>query len=151
MTLHTVASDPRGAFEAFNAVTDLVWDVTGQNEGYENVRNSGDIEEARYGSARLNTIGKAASAVLSAPMNAAPLAYLFQNIGVQLLLLLLGALWALYRVGVRALTLALPVLIYDFGTMLLLCGNDARFFQFSMAVCLPALVALLFASPEKEA
>lgn len=64
MTLHTVASDPRGAFEAFNAVTDLVWDVTGQNEGYENVRNSGDIEEARYGSAfRLNTIGKAASAV----------------------------------------------------------------------------------------
>ena len=151
MTLHTVASDPRGAFEAFNAVTDLVWDVTGQNEGYENVRNSGDIEEARYGSARLNTIGKAASAVLSAPMNAAPLAYLFQNIGVQLLLLLLGALWALYRVGVRALSLALPVLIYDLGTMLLLCGNDARFFQFSMAVCLPALVALLFASPEKEA
>ena len=57
-------------------------------------------------------------------------------------LLLLCGLWALYRNGIKALALCLPVLVYHMGTMFLLCGNDARFFQFSMVICLPAALAL---------
>ncbi|MEG1570898.1 MAG: DUF6020 family protein [Clostridia bacterium] len=144
MTLHTITSDPRTAFEAVNGVTDLVWGVTGKNESDAQVHNSGDIEEARYGSARLNGLGQALSALLNAPMAFAPLRWLCENIGVQMLLLLLVTLWALYQKGVPALCMAIPSLVYNLGTMLLLCGNDARFFQFFMAICLPSVLALLY-------
>lgn len=151
MAAGAASKEPRIAFDAVNGVTGLVWDVTGANEGFESVRNSGDLEEWRYGRATLNALGGAACAVIDAPMSWTPVRWLTQNIGVQLLLLLLVALWALYRGGVQALTLALPTLIYDLGTMLLLCGNDARFFQFSMTIAIPCTLALLFCPLSREA
>ena len=60
-------------------------------------------------------------------------------------------MWALYRRGSDVLLLAVPTLLYDLGTMMLLCGNDARFFQFSMTVSLPAMIALLFLPKNREA
>lgn len=150
MAAGAAVSEPRIAFEAFNGVTSLVWDVTGRNEGYESVRNSGDLEEWRYGRETLNALGNAVCAVIDAPMSWTPVRWFTQNIGVQLLALLLVTLWTLYRGGVPALTLALPTLMYDLGTMLLLCGNDARFFQFSMTIAVPCMLALLFCPFSKE-
>ena len=42
-------AEPRLAFETVNGVTGLVWDVTGENRGYETVSNSGDLPQALYG------------------------------------------------------------------------------------------------------
>ena len=142
-------AEPRLAFETVNAVTGLVWDVTGQNRGYETVSNSGDLP--LYGRATLNRLGQAALAVIDAPLAWTPVRWLTENIGVQLLILLLVALWALRRRGVDVLALALPVLCYDLGTMLLLCGDDARFFQCSMAVCIPCMLAMLYLPMSEEA
>ncbi len=151
MALRTAQAAPRIAFEAVNGVTDLVWDLTGQNEGYETVRNSGDLESARYGRATLNSLGSAALAFLDAPMAFLPLQWLTQNIGAAFLLLLLVTLWALRRCGVSALMLALSPICYNLGTMLLLCGNDARFFQCAMAVSLPSVLALVYLPTQEEA
>lgn len=142
-------AEPRLAFETVNAVTGLVWDVTGQNRGYETVSNSGDLP--LYGRATLNRLGQAALAVIDAPLAWTPVRWLMENIGAQLLILLLVALWALRRRGVDVLALALPVLCYDLGTMLLLCGDDARFFQCSMAVCIPCMLAMLYLPMIEEA
>lgn len=142
---------PRLAFETINGVTGLVWDVTGQNRGYETVSNSGDLPEALYGRATLNRLGQAALAVIDAPLAWTPARWLTENIGAQLLLMLLAALWTLRRRGVDVLALALPVLCYDLGTMLLLCGDDARFFQCSMAVCIPCILAMLYLPKLEEA
>lgn len=142
-------AEPRLAFETVNGVTGLVWDVTGENRGYETVSNSGDLP--LYGRATLNRLGQAALAVIDAPLKWAPVRWLTENIGVQLLLLLLVTLWALRRRGVDVLALALPVLCYDLGTMLLLCGDDARFFQCSMAVCIPCMLAMLYLPMIEEA
>lgn len=150
MAARAGAAAPKTAFEAINGLTDLVWDVTGQNEGYTPVGNSGGIAGARYGNAWLNRLGKTALTVLDAPMQWLPLKWLTQNIGVQLLLLLLVTLWALYSRGVAALLLTLPTLAYDLGTMLLLCGNDARFFQFSMTVSLGCILALIYLPKEEQ-
>ncbi len=150
MAANAALREPRIAFEAVNGVTGLVWDIGGRNEGYESVRNSGDLETWRYGRKTLNALGGAACAVIDAPMSWGPVRWLTQNIGVQLLLLLLVTLWALYRGGVSALALALPTLVYDLGTMLLLCGNDARFFQFSMTIAIPSMLALLFCPFSRE-
>ena len=144
-------AEPRLAFETVNGVTGLVWDVTGENRGYETVSNSGDLPQALYGRATLNRLGQAALAVIDAPLAWAPVRWLTENIGVQLLVMLLVALWALRRRGVDVLALALPVVCYDLGTMLLLCGDDARFFQCSMAVCIPCILAMLYLPTREEA
>jgi len=141
---------PRTAFAAFNGLTDLVWDVTGKGEGYQTVGNSGEIESARYPSAGLNRLGKAFCRIWEAPMEWGILAWLTENIGVQLALLLVVTLWALYRHGVETLLMAVPTLLYDLGTMMLLASNDARFFHFSMTIALPCMLALLFLPRTKE-
>ncbi len=143
MTLETLARNPQGAFASFNNLTDLVWGVTDKHEGAEKLSNSKDIPEVVYLNSPLNQLGKSLQRLLEGAGDWLPIRWVFQNIGVQLLALLLVTLWAVYRSGPSALTLAVPTLLYDLGTMLLLCGNDARFFQFSMVISLPALLALL--------
>lgn len=151
MSARAAAKAPRTAFEAVNGVTDLVWDITGQNEGYPSVRNSGDIESEPYGGTKRNALGQTALNAFDWVMGFTPLRWLTCNIGVQLLALLLATLWALRRHGSAVLLLALPTLLYDLGTMLLLCGNDARFFHFSMTVSLASILALLFLPRQEEA
>lgn len=151
MALATAGRAPRLTFETVNEVTGLVWSLAGENNGYETVSNSGDLSVAHAGNAALRAVGGAVNAVLQAPFAFLPLSYLTRNIGVMFLCLLLVALWALRRCGVRALLLALPTLCYNLATMLVLCGQDARFFQFSMAVSLPSMLALLYAPVDLDA
>lgn len=150
MSYVSAKNAPRTAFKAFNGLTDLVWDVTGKDEGYQHVRNSGDIESVQYSNTAMNQLGSSLCGIMDSVMALQPLRWLTRNIGVQMLILLLVTLWALYRRGTAVLMLAVPTLLYNLGTMLLLCGNDARFFQFSMTVSLPAILALLFWPDEEE-
>lgn len=151
MALRSAANAPRTAFEAVNGLTELVWDISGQNKGYMPVGNGGQIGEAAYTNRRLNRLGQAALDVLDAPMQWAPVRWLTQNIGVQMLLLLLVTLWSLRRSGAASLTLAFPTLTYNLGTMALLCGNDARFFQFTMTISIASVLALIYLPKEEEA
>ena len=150
MTVRTAMAAPRTTFEAVNGLTDLVWGITGQNESNVTVRNSGDIPEVSFKSARLNTLGGYAVNVFDRIMELAPLRWLTQNVGVQFLLLLLTTLWALRRHGVKVLTLTLPTLVYNLGTMMLLASNDARFFQFAMTISIPLMLAMLFLPKEED-
>lgn len=147
MVAATVRRNPQGAFETVNAVTDLVWDVTGKNEGIVAVKNAGYLEDYPAQNTRLNDLGRTLQDLLHVPLDIAPVRWLFENIGVQMALLLMAALWALYRNGPRALAFAVPILVYNLGTMLLLCGSDVRFFQFSMVVSLPSLLVLCQRQP----
>ena len=150
MAARAAKNAPRTAFAAVNGLTDLVWGVKNNGEGYQRPGNSGDIESARYPSATLNKLGKMFCRIWEVPMEWGIFAWLTENIGVQLMLLLIVTLWALYRHGVQVLLLALPTLLYDLGTMLLLASNDARFFHFSMTIALPCMLALYFLPHTKE-
>ena len=85
--------------ESIKVVTGVGRGSTGGNEGVEAVRNEDEIEKAGDGIGKMNEVGKAVLTVLDAPMQLAPLRWLCQNIGVQLLLLLFVTLLALYRYG----------------------------------------------------
>ena len=65
--------------------------------------------------------------------------------GGYLLLVAVAFCWGVRRGGVRVCVLAVPLLCYQFGTMLLLSGKDYRFFYITVlcgaAVCLPMLSA----------
>lgn len=149
MAAATAFRAPRCAFEAVNGTTGLVWDITGENRGTVVVSNSGHIPEESIGNALLNGAGKWLCALLDAPVQMVPLRWLAQNIGVQQLLLLLAVLLTMYRKGPAVLALGFPTLIYNLATMLLLCGNDARFFQYTMAISLPSVLALFWLPGDK--
>ena len=76
----------------------------------------------------------------------------FWNEGRNLLFCKLGfllaaliAVWAvtLRRNGLRALWLVLPIVCYNLGTMLLLCGDDYRFFHYTSLAVWPVVLMLL--------
>jgi len=62
--------------------------------------------------------------------------------GLMLLLLFVG-IFALSKKGPAALLLVIPPLMYNIGTMLLLCGPDIRFFHFNAVITLPMVLVLL--------
>jgi len=65
-------------------------------------------------------------------------------IGGLFLVLLFAGIFALSRKKITALLLVVPPLMYNLGTMLLLCGsNDTRFFHFNAVITLPMVLTLL--------
>jgi len=152
MTLRTVKRDPRTAFLAVCGVTDLVWGLADEGDAQINVRNSRDLPGVPVLDRAMNRAGRSVKAVLIRPYTGFPLRWIFGNIGVTFALMLVAALWSIRQNGTAALLPALPVLVYNLGTMLVLCGKDARFFAFSPLVCLFSLFVLLRKIPdEKEA
>jgi hypothetical protein len=148
MAWNTARSDPRTAFLAVSGDTDLVWGVADEGDALILVRNSHDLPSVPVLDGAMNRIGKAIKSVLTAPFQAFPLRWYFGNIGVSFLLMLVAALWALRQSGLASLTLSLPVLLYNLGTMAVLCGKDARFFAFSPLLCTVLLFVLLKKLPD---
>jgi len=68
---------------------------------------------------------------------------LSSNIGGLILALLFAGIFALSKKGSAALLLVVPSLMYNLGTMLLLCGTDTRFFHFNAVITLPLVLVLL--------
>lgn len=136
MALRTAAANPLRAFNVLNEATDLVWDITGKNECYEMYAKAYDgVAEPPLTfdpNHPLVVAGETINSFLNGLADNPLVKYLTQNVGVPLLLLMaLGcaALPAGSREQGFALLLILPCVCYCLGTMLLLCGNDARFFQ----------------------
>lgn len=76
---------------------------------------------------------------------------LTSQLGVLNLLMLLACFISIYRFrGWSSLWLILPVLCYNFGTMLLLCGPDYRFFHFNCLAVYPLIVLLLSRAREAK-
>jgi len=142
MAANTAKADSRTAFTAINGVTDLVWGLADEGSANVTVRNSGDLPSVPKYSGRINRVGEAVKAVLTAPLALNLPAWYFGNIGVSFAAMLVLALRALRRNGPRVLMLCVPTLLYNLGTMCVLCGEDARFFSFSPLWCTFALFAL---------
>ena len=150
MARNSAARDPRTAFLAVCGVTDLVWGVADEGDARITVGNSHDLPSVPVLDRAMNRAGRAVKAVITAPLQWFPFRWYFGNIGVSFLLMLVAALWALRQGGTGALVFALPVLLYNLGTMAVLCGKDARFFAFSPLVCTFLLFALLQKPPDRQ-
>jgi hypothetical protein len=74
----------------------------------------------------------------------------FMDIGLQMLLLLCAGIVSLSKNGAKVLPLVVPSVMYNLGTMLLLCGNDKRFFHFNVVITLPLVLVLLSKKNEQE-
>lgn len=142
MTLDTVKKNPAVSFQTLYQATRMVWDVRGkvlwdfepfiqENEyGYEYSENGEDLRNKvkEFDLDRIQGIGK----------------YIFSFIGVYLLLFMLSVILTFTRNGKEGVMLLLPVLCYNFGTMVLLCGYDFRFFYYNFFVTIPFCLTLFY-------
>lgn len=149
-TARTVANAPGLSVQAVYQVTRMVWDVRGatpwhgdlefqlrENEwNFAYVENRADLREI------LNDFD---GWVMDSPLD-----MLFSYNGIHLLALILCTLFVFAKKdkGWKAMCLALPLLAYSYGTMLLLCGPTYRFFHFNSVIVVP-LCLLLFAAEKK--
>jgi hypothetical protein len=139
MTIDTIKSDTRNSFHAFRDVTAIVWEVFGSPRVISVPNRDSFMEEQ-------NIIRKAVKICLYGFEQLIacipPLAWIMTKTGWQMLALLLVGIVSCYRNGGKTLFLIIPLVMYNLGTMLLLCSEDVRFFHFN-AVVLPAFVLAL--------
>ena len=77
---------------------------------------------------------------------------LFSYNGIHLLALILCTLFVFAKKGKgwKAMCIALPLLAYSFGTMLLLCGPTYRFFHFNSVIFVPLCLLLFVERDDNE-
>ena len=134
MFWRTVKANPRAALRSFMHVTSIAWAPL-----------PGSIDTCAY------LLSPERNAVLNAfewyfrMMVRSRLGVIVMAPGAYLLLVVLVFCRGIARAGFRVCVLAVPLLCYQFGTMLLLTGKDYRFFYITAlcgaAVCLPMLLA----------
>lgn len=145
--LKCMAKSPKAAFKGLISLTDMVYGV---DEGIVSIGSEftkNDYGLTQQGNTWLRDLLNAYASAFGQSF----LKYL-QSMGLMLILMLLFILAGLgwkSKESRRKLLLCLPVFVYDFGTMLLLTGNDARFFYETFLVC-PLVIMISLGSRGRE-
>ncbi|GHU71080.1 hypothetical protein FACS189413_12340 [Bacteroidia bacterium] len=143
MTLNTVQSDPKNSFLAIRDVTYPVWQPWGEFKSVNIFSNKESLfnETNPFRKLLKESLFAIDIIIISIPL----LGEMFAKIGLQMLLLLLVGIIALYKNGSKTLLFIVPMLVYNLGTLLFLCtASDVRFFHFNAVITLPYIVVLLF-------
>lgn len=143
-TARTAARAPGLSAQAVYQVTRMVWDIRGETPWHgdlefqfrENEWGFGYVEERAGLREMLNDFD---GWVMDSPFD-----LLFSYNGIHLLALILCTLFVFVRKGKgwRAMCIALPLLAYSLGTMLLLCGPTYRFFHFNSVIVAPVCLLM---------
>jgi hypothetical protein len=159
-TLDTFKNCPEPSIRAFLAVTGMVWKVDGDVpwseclERYDNNFVTGstyryDIS-AVYENYKTSAFGEWLTELLDQYREIVKnsfLRYLFYYAGIyDAILLVLAVAYMVRRMSIKPLLLIAPVMVYNFGTAVLLSGYDWRFFYYTF----PCLFVLAFALQKKD-
>jgi hypothetical protein len=134
-TLQTCINAKRQAFEAVCQATSIVWKI---EKGGGLVGPPASANNIISKVLHICFIGYS-GLCLALPV----ISSLFTSVGLLMLILLLVGILSLSKNGAIVLPLVIPTVCYNLGTMLLLCGNDVRFFHFNVVITLPLLFVLL--------
>lgn len=140
-TLHAVQKAPYYAYRAVVKLTEVVWKPLSNHVtwGYEISVDEGNIYG--YETTGFIPLQKALEAVRNISLNGSFLLTWCWHIGFYILLLLFVGISRLKN-GLTQTLLWIPVLCYDFGTALLLCGPDFRFFSFNTVITFSLILAM---------
>ncbi len=143
MAARCFIQSPQASMDAVFALTDFVYGLDVQDKADIDIMKNTIIEndfglDHKGSPALANLFDKYASVFKFGGKN------FFRKLGFGILLVIVVILsrlrWTSAESWKRAL-MCLPILVYDFGTMLLLSGHDARFFFISFLVC-PVTIAM---------
>ncbi len=125
MWIRTAVSAPVPSIKAFRRVTGYGIDPAPGMKNFQPLYSGRIIGDTVIGFLSLSLI--------------APFGYLLAAPGMSVLLLLFAGIIGFLRYGAKILPFFIPLICYNWGTTLLLCGNDHRFFY---AVLLAAPLAI---------
>jgi hypothetical protein len=130
------------AFHAFCDVTNIVWKINDDNKIIKPILS----EKNNLLTKALHICFLGYSGIcLALPI----ISSLFTNLGLHMLILLLIGILSLSKNGVNVLLFVIPSVLYNLGTMLLLCGDDIRFFHFNFVITFP-LIFVLLTKPNRQ-
>lgn len=141
-TLHAVQNAPYYAYRAVVKLTEVVWKPLGNHVtwGYRISVDEGNIYG--YETAGIQPLQKLLDGMRNLSLNGSFLCTWCWHIGFYMLLLMVAGVSRL-KEGLACTLLWIPVLGYNFGTALLLCGADFRFFSFNTVISFVLVLALL--------
>lgn len=146
-TLHAVQKAPYYAYRAVVKLTEVVWKPLGNHVSwaYRVFVHEGNMYE--YEMTGFLPLQKVLDTVRNVSVNGSFLLTWCWYIGFYILILAFVGISRLRR-GLTQTVLWIPVLCYNFGTALLLCGQDFRFFSFNTVITF-ALALAMFCRKEE--
>lgn len=145
-TVRTISRAPGLSVQAVYQVTRMVWDIRGTTPWHTDLEFQ--LRENEWNFAYVENRGALREALndFDGWVMDSPFDILFSYNGLHLLAIILCTLFVFVKKGKgwKAMCIALPLLAYSFGTMLLLCGPTYRFFHFNSVIVVPVCL-LLFA------
>lgn len=147
-TLHAVQRQPYLAYRAVVKLFELVLSPAGNNASWGFNIKVYEGNSYGYKLEGISWLQKILDRSYDLSVNGGILLTLGWHIGFYVLLLLIWGV-ALIKRGWKWTIFWVPVICYNFGTALLLCGPDFRFFSFNTVVTLPILLAMSCSQNEK--
>ena len=159
--------DPQNALNALIDLTGLGWKVSIFSDGFRKIYPITLQNISRYITTNLNQSNKCSEiydgyfenntrtkrpdhdSIFKAILQLIIIAYsivfcIFWRPGMYLLLLILSAFFSFHRLRWKSFLIISPILIYNLGTIMLLCGhNDFRFFFCEVLITFPYMFMLL--------
>ena len=146
-TVQAFLSSPFWSLRAVISLTKLVWDpLSGTGTIDIPYCTPNDISLTGQGYGPLKS-------ALTSWCETADSSFLFpftNCVGMMILILMFAAVTHIGRGKLGRAFMIFPMLIYDFGTMLLLTGPDFRFFHFNFVIIIPLLYLILSGSKNNE-
>lgn len=139
-TFEAAKNSPEVAKQSFFELTKMVWSIDGGSGwtiGYGITSNDVGIH-AEYDNDSIGNIK-----IYRSMMNSFATKYLFNYVGVIIAVLLFVAVARIGKSGRARVFAVIPIMIYNFGTMLLLTGHDFRFFHLNFVIIVPLLHIML--------
>lgn len=140
-TLKTIWNSPLTSYQSFRENTRIVWQILGRADWspwvYVESPNEYGIEEKHVSWA--NSLVSGIESLSYSPIG---IVLIWSN-GVLLLVLHLMVAYVAILKQYKKLIMILPVIVYDFLTMLLLSGPNHRYFYFTSVVFLPIVMIMV--------
>jgi hypothetical protein len=149
MTWRTMKNAPNESLVALAAVTRVVWSPIDwqYSVGYWINEYAKDVAYTDAQVEAMKPIAEPVGAVYKVIKGGVSMLLpdrIMGCIGLHMLALLFFGIYALNRGrGFTSLLVLVPILAYNIGTMLLLCGPDYRYFHFNVVLTLPVILTLL--------
>lgn len=145
-TWEAIIRSPEYSVQAFVRLTDMVWGIDDNKDiGLSLSMADNDFNVVQKGNDFLKTQLNEIILIFGG----SNLRYIFYQIGTVMLTLITLAC-VRYKSLIRNIILILPVFAYNFGTMLLLSGNDFRFFMYNFWIIFPYIFILMADIKEKD-
>ena len=148
-TAEAISRSPIWSTKAFITLTREVWDPLSNVGGYTPycsdivIDGIGVTFEGNQALAQILTVwGETTDSLF--------LSLFTKNVGMMILIAMFTAVANVGRGKLGRAFMIFPMLIYDFGTMLLLTGGDFRFFHFNFVIIIPLLYLILSGSKNHE-